>query len=109
MVDLIKMPVKLLFSLMLLITLGSVSYASGLNISVVKLVGRGVEIRYHKMELNGKEAPKEIVIDEVTYPLFKTKKEAVDHVRAMAVKKDLTIVYVLSDEEKKTEFVTVED
>jgi hypothetical protein len=78
-------------------------------LSAVNLGDRGVEIRYVKLELKEKEAfPKEIKIDNVTYPLFKTKEEAYNHVKNMGVKSDITIVYVASSEVKNTEILSVE-
>ncbi|MCE3279510.1 MAG: hypothetical protein K0S44_1701 [Bacteroidetes bacterium] len=78
-------------------------------LSAVNLVDRGVEIRYVKVELKEKEAfPKVIKIDNVIYPLFKTKEEAIDHVKNMGVKSDMTTVYVAASEVKTTEILAVE-
>ncbi len=65
---------------------------------------RGVEIRYIKMKVEkNKEAPKEIILGGTSYPLFKTKEDAYNTVLNSSVKKDITIVYVISNEEKNTE------
>lgn len=72
--------------------------------SVKLSYGRGIEIRYTKVELKPGEAlPREITIDDVKYPLYKTKEEAVTAVKNSAIRKDLTVVYVLSEVEKDTE------
>lgn len=72
------------------------------------MLDRAAEIRYTKVDLKKGEAfPKEIKINDVTYPLFKTKEEAVEHVKNMSLKSDVTVVYVASNDKKDTEILNV--
>ena len=73
------------------------------------MLDRAAEIRYTKVDLKeGEVFPKEIKIQDVVYPLFKTKEEAFDYVKNMSLKSDITIVYVASEEKKDNEILTVE-
>jgi hypothetical protein len=100
---------KLLLAIAILMSFSQPSEAAEKSTVIEMIAARGMEIRYTKLDPATKEIPREITIDEVTYPLFKTRKEAIEHVKGMTIKKDVTIVYVVSDEEKKSEFLTVEE
>jgi hypothetical protein len=76
--------------------------------AIVSYLDRGLEVRYIKMEVKEKqELPKEIKIGEITYPLYKSKEEAYQSVLNAGLKRDITIVYVISSVEKETEMLTL--
>lgn len=100
-------PKNILRTILLLFLIVLFSEAGSMN--VFSLVDRGVEVRYTKINLKeGEVFPKEIKIQDTVYPLFKTKEEAYNYVRDMSVKSDITIVYVVSKEEKDSEMLTIE-
>jgi hypothetical protein len=73
-----------------------------------KNVERLLEIRFIVMELsNGDNTPKTINIKGKEYLLFKTKEEAYNTVLYSFSKSDVTIVYVISKEEKESERFTL--
>lgn len=87
-------------------TLSSISIAGSVGSEIIytHCFGRGIEVRYVKVDLKpGESLPKEIIIDEIKYPLYPTKEEAVAAVKNSAIRKDLTVVYVVSKESKDTE------
>lgn len=70
---------------------------------------RGLEIRYYVFDKKNTPIPSEITIDKVKYPLYKSKEDAVQSVTASGLKKDYTIVYVVSDKSKTTEVIAIAD
>lgn len=68
---------------------------------------RGLEIRYIVIQEKKDKEKVEIIIDSVKYPLFKTKELAIESVKYANLKKDYTIVYVLSETQKKTEIISI--
>lgn len=69
---------------------------------------RGLEVRYIKMEIREKqELPKEIKVGGINYPLYKTKEEAYNSVQNAGIKRDITVVYVVSAIEKETEMLSL--
>jgi hypothetical protein len=71
---------------------------------------RGLEIRYYVLDKKSSATgiPSEVIIDKVTYKLYKTREEAINAVTHANPKKDYTVVYVVSDKKKSTELVTIE-
>lgn len=97
-------------ALLLLLTLILPGNASALKspANTCFSLGRAIEIRYIKVELKAdQEFPKEITVEEKTYPLFKTREEAINYVKTSAVRRDLTTVYVASEEIKKKEVLDI--
>jgi hypothetical protein len=72
------------------------------------LLDRGLEIHYMKMELKkGEELPKTVTVKGVVYPFYKTKEEAYNSTLNAGIRKDITVVYVLSSTEKASETITL--
>ena len=68
---------------------------------------RGLEIRYIiSLEKLDKEKD-EIIIDGIKYLLFKTRESAIESVKYNSLKKDYTIVYVISDIKRNTEIISI--
>jgi hypothetical protein len=88
-------------------------FSTGLNagssVSIfTTILDRGLEIHYLKMELKkGEEPPKTVTVAGLVYPLYKTKEEAYNNVLNAGLKKDITVVYVISSAEKATETITL--
>ncbi|MES2836454.1 MAG: hypothetical protein V4667_02935 [Bacteroidota bacterium] len=74
-----------------------------------KFSERGVEIRYYVFDTKPKTIPSEIVVDNVKYALYKTKEEAIETVKYSGVKKDYTVVYVVSNKVKSIEIIAIVD
>ena len=70
-------------------------------------MGRGIELRYIKVDGYDEKKQKEIKVNDKVYPLFKTKELAYNYVKNMPLKKDLTVVYVVSSEEKELELIDI--
>lgn len=68
---------------------------------------RGLEIRYIIIPEKKDKEKDEIIIDNVKYPLFKTKDSAIEYVTYAILKKDYTIVYVLTEKQKETEIIAI--
>lgn len=83
---------------------------SDLILTPVELLGdRGLEIRYIKMDVRDKkDLPKEIKIDGITFPLFESKEDAYNTTIKASIKRDITIVYVISAIEKDKEIISLE-
>jgi hypothetical protein len=104
-----KTTTKILLAGMLLFNL-PFGLASGSVSSIVNSIvrDRGLEIRYMKMELKkGEELPKTVTVNGVVYPFYKTKEEAYNNTLNAGIRRDMTVVYVLSSTEKDTETVTL--
>lgn len=74
-----------------------------------QLSERGLEIRYYVFTKKPATLPTEVVVDKVKYPLYKTKAEAIESIKFSGLKKDYTIVYVVSDKKKDSEIVALAD
>jgi hypothetical protein len=98
-----------IWSVLFITGLSSVSMANVISENVImNYRDRGLEVRYIKMNIDSKqELPKQVKIGEVNYPLYKTKEEAYDAVLKSGFKKDLTVVYVVSNVEKETETLSL--
>lgn len=70
---------------------------------------RGLEIRYVVLEDKKILEKKEIIIEGVTYNLFKTREDAIETTKYSNLKKDYTIVYVISDKKRATEIISISD
>lgn len=68
---------------------------------------RGLEIRYIIIQGKTDQEKDEIIIDNIKYPLFKTKESAIETIKYANPKKDYTIVYVLTEIQKKTEIISI--
>jgi hypothetical protein len=77
--------------------------------STAKQVERGLEIRYMIITDKNESEKKDITIDGVTYPLFKTKELAIETTKYANPKKDYTVVYVLTDKKKNTEIISISE
>jgi hypothetical protein len=75
----------------------------------VNTPARGIEIRYIVLTDVKEKEKKEIEVDGKKYALYKSKEDAVDAVSNAWPKKDLTIVYVISDVEKDKEIFDIAD
>lgn len=73
------------------------------------IVERGLEIRYYVYNENAENLPSEIIVDETKYPLYISKEAAIESIRNASIKKDYTIVYVVSSETKNTEIISIID
>jgi len=83
--------------------------SQNLFIANLQQVIRGLEIRYIVLEDKKISEKKEIIIEGVTYNLFKTREDAIETTKYSNLKKDYTIVYVITDKKSATEVVSISD
>lgn len=92
------------------ITFSNISTKSYFNkfIDIFKTyVERGIEIRYYFHKNASVPPPQEIIVNEVKYPLYKSREIAIETIKNASIKKDYSIVYVISVEEKNTEIISI--
>ena len=72
------------------------------------LINRAVEIRYIVIEKKDVSLKEEIIIEGKTYQLFKSKEDALISIGNAPIKKDYTVVYVISTAVKAVEIVELD-
>lgn len=73
------------------------------------VIERGLEIRYYVLISSAKNIPTVITIENKSYDLYKSKTEAINAIKNATLKKDFSIVYVISEQAKETEYVVIDD
>jgi len=79
------------------------------NLSIDFITERGIEIRYYLVDPRNFKYTEYIEIEGHKHRLYKSKDDAVNSIRNSDLKKDYTIVYVLSTTKKETEIISIED
>lgn len=73
------------------------------------VIERGVEIRYYVLVNSSEKMPITVTIENINYDLYKSKTEAINAIKNAVLKKDYSIVYVISEKAKETEYVVIDD
>lgn len=83
----------------------STNRTSNTNVSEVSPTRSAIEIRYIVLKDFKQKNSKEITIKGIKYSLYKTKEEAIYSVSNSEIKRDLVVVYVITDKNRETEIV----